>query len=66
VVQSTEYGRGTDRAKVTEPRSQIEFAVGLRLDVVNWIEGFYNERRMQHSAPDYRSPADYERALIAA
>ena len=36
-----------------------------RLDVVNWTEGFYNEKRM-HSAIDYRSPADFERSLKAA
>jgi transposase InsO family protein len=36
-----------------------------RLDIVNWIEGFYNEKRL-HSAIDYRSPADFERGLKAA
>jgi putative transposase len=36
-----------------------------RLDVVNWTEGFYNEKRM-HSAIDYRSPAEFERSLKAA
>ena len=36
-----------------------------RLDIVNWIEGFYNEKRL-HSAIDYRSPADFERSLNAA
>ena len=36
-----------------------------RLDIVNWIEGFYNEKRL-HSAIDYRSPADFERSLKAA
>jgi putative transposase len=36
-----------------------------RLDVVNWTEGFYNEKRM-HSAIDYRSPADFERSMKAA
>jgi putative transposase len=36
-----------------------------RLDIVNWIEGFYNEKRM-HSAINYRSPADFERNLKAA
>jgi putative transposase len=33
-----------------------------RLDSVDWIEGFYNEKRL-HSAIDYRSPADFERTL---
>jgi transposase InsO family protein len=36
-----------------------------RLDIVNWIEGFYNEKRM-HSAINFRSPADFERGLKAA
>ena len=36
-----------------------------RLDIVNWSEGFYNEKRL-HSAIDYRSPADFERSLKAA
>jgi transposase InsO family protein len=36
-----------------------------RLDVVNWIEGFYNLERL-HSAIDYRSPADLENSLQAA
>jgi putative transposase len=36
-----------------------------RLDIVNWVEGFYNEKRL-HSAIDYRSPADFERSLKAA
>ena len=36
-----------------------------RSDIVNWIEGFYNRRRM-HSALDYRSPVQYEEAARAA
>ena len=36
-----------------------------RLDIVNWIEVFYNEKRL-HSAINYRSPADFERGLKAA
>jgi transposase InsO family protein len=36
-----------------------------RLDIVNWIEGFCNEKRL-HPAIDYRSPADFERSLNAA
>jgi putative transposase len=36
-----------------------------RLDIVNWIEGFYNARRM-HSAIGYQSPAEFERSLTAA
>ena len=48
----------TDRLRYTS-REQA------RLDIVNWIEGFYNEKRL-HSAIDYRSPADFERSLKAA
>ena len=36
-----------------------------RLAIVNWIEGFYNARRL-HSAIGSRSPADFGRSLIAA
>jgi len=36
-----------------------------RSDFVNWIEGFYNRRRM-HSALGYRSPIHYEQSLRAA
>ncbi len=36
-----------------------------RLDIVDWIEGFYNQRRL-HSAIGYRSPAEHERSLTAA
>lgn len=36
-----------------------------RLDIVNWIEGFYNQRRI-HSSIGYRTPADLERELRAA
>lgn len=36
-----------------------------RLDIVNWIEGFYNRERM-HSAIDYQIPAAAETSLMAA
>ena len=36
-----------------------------RLDIVNWMEGFYNSRRL-HSSIDFRSPADFECSLLAA
>jgi transposase InsO family protein len=32
---------------------------------VSWIEGFYNLKRL-HSSIDFRSPADFERSLLAA
>lgn len=36
-----------------------------RLDLIDWIEGFYNARRL-HSSIDYRSPAAFEKRLCAA
>ena len=36
-----------------------------RLDIVNWIEGFYNRERM-HSAIDYQVPAIAESSLMTA
>lgn len=50
-----------ERAQRIRYRSRAE----ARLDIVNWIEGFYNSKRL-HSAIGYRSPADYEQNLNAA
>ena len=36
-----------------------------RLDLIDWIEGFYNAQRL-HSSIDYRSPAAFEKQLCAA
>jgi putative transposase len=36
-----------------------------RLDLIDWIEGFYNSKRL-HSSIDYRPPAAFERNLQAA
>jgi transposase InsO family protein len=36
-----------------------------RLDIVDWIEGFYNRRRL-HSSIGYRSPVSFEQSLMAA
>lgn len=36
-----------------------------RLDIVDWIEGFYNQRRL-HSSIGYRAPASVESSLMAA
>lgn len=46
---------------------QVRYATRAqaRLDIVDWIEGFYNQRRL-HSSIGYRTPADVERELMAA
>ena len=36
-----------------------------RLDIVDWIEGFYNRQRM-HSSIDYQTPVDAEHSPRAA
>ena len=46
-------------------RRRYETRDEARADIVNWIEGYYNARRL-HSALDYRSPVQFERQLRAA
>ncbi len=36
-----------------------------RLDIVDWIEGYYNRQRL-HTSIDFQTPVDYEAGLIAA
>ena len=36
-----------------------------RLNIVDWIEGFYNRQRM-HSSVGYATPVDAESSLMAA
>jgi len=44
---------------------QYETRAQARLDIVDWIEGFYNHRRF-HSSVGYQIPARIESRLIAA
>jgi transposase InsO family protein len=44
---------------------RYETRAEARLDIVDWIEGFYNHRRL-HSSIGYRIPAHVESSLMAA
>lgn len=46
-------------------RVRYQTRAQARLDIVNWMEGFYNRSRL-HSSIGYYSPADLERRLMAA
>lgn len=46
-------------------RQRYQTRDDARADIVNWIEGFYNARRL-HSALSYQSPVQFERGLRAA
>jgi putative transposase len=46
-------------------RCRYETRAQARLDVVDWIEGFYNRERI-HSSIGYRTPCEYERLQEAA
>ena len=44
---------------------RYETRAQARLDIVDWIEGFYNQQRL-HSSIGYRIPAEVECSLMAA
>ena len=46
-------------------RLRYETRAQARLDLVDWMEGFYNLQRL-HSSIDYQSPTGFERSLAAA
>jgi transposase InsO family protein len=46
-------------------RLRYETRAQARLDIVDWMEGFYNRRRM-HSSIGYKTPADAETILMTA
>lgn len=46
-------------------QTHYETHVQVRLDIVDWIEGYYNRQRM-HTSIDCLTPVDYEVRLLAA
>jgi putative transposase len=44
---------------------RYETRARARLDIVDWIEGYYNRQRL-HTSIDFHTPVDYEAALIVA
>jgi transposase InsO family protein len=46
-------------------QSRYETRAQARLDIVNWIEGYYNRQRI-HSSIGYRTPVQAEETLMAA
>ena len=44
---------------------RYETRAQARLDIVDWIEGYYNRQRL-HTSIDYSTPVDYEARMIAA
>ncbi|WP_088509277.1 IS3 family transposase [Burkholderia ubonensis] len=46
-------------------QNHYETRAQARLDIVDWIEGYYNRQRL-HTSINYLTPVDYEAGLIAA
>lgn len=46
-------------------QTRYETRAQARLDIMDWIEGYYNRRRL-HSSTGYRTPVQAEEALLAA
>ncbi|WP_459906095.1 IS3 family transposase [Caballeronia sp. HLA56] len=44
---------------------RYETRAQARLDIVDWIEGYYNRQRL-HTSIDFSTPVDYEARMIAA
>jgi putative transposase len=44
---------------------RYETRAEARLDIVDWIEGYYNRQRL-HTSIDFSTPVDYEARMIAA
>ncbi|WP_240464606.1 IS3 family transposase, partial [Burkholderia cenocepacia] len=46
-------------------QTRYETRAQARLDIVDWIEGYYNQQRM-HTSIDYLTPVEYETRRDAA
>ena len=46
-------------------QTRYETRAHARLDIVGWIEGYYNRQRL-HSSTGYRAPVQAEEMLLAA